>query len=298
MDDILLSLIVCTRNRNEQLSRLLRTTYPLPKEFEIIIVDQNEEEDIYDLTEEDRRYNIRVLRESFDCLSEARNAGLRWCRGTFIGIPDDDCWYEEGFTDKLIDELRDALRDQHCVGVVLGWWVFSGFPSEKRRLKSREMLCYGNSGTLITKREAIDKFRCNEVFENRMSPGSSYPAGDETLFAARACKYGEGYYKGIPRVTVNHNVFEISKNRERLYAPGFGALAYSLLKLRWGPGIRLAAKIMVGPFIMMVIDGARGKLVKAEIEGTKALYRCVGFAGFGYQDIKARFGKCSSLVGG
>ena len=151
---------------------------------------------------------------------------------------------------------------------------------------------------MITKRDIIDRFVNKEVFENRMSPGSKYPAGDETLFAARACKYGKGYYKAIPHIRMDHKVFEVSKDRERLYAPGFGALAYSLLRLGWGPGIELAIRIIVGPFIMVLVDYARGERNKAELDAIKALYRCRGFVRFGYEEVKDLMWKRSDLVGG
>jgi glycosyltransferase involved in cell wall biosynthesis len=89
------SLITATVGRDTVLRRLLASldeqTY---RHFELIVIDQNEDERLApELAPYRERFRMMVLRSPRGA-SRARNRGLLAVTGDVIGFPDDDCWYE------------------------------------------------------------------------------------------------------------------------------------------------------------------------------------------------------------
>ncbi|HTW94345.1 MAG TPA: glycosyltransferase [Tepidisphaeraceae bacterium] len=89
-----LSLIVPTVDRLLEVERLLKSlqaqTYT---DFEIIIVDQNDDDRLASVIE---RHGSGLTISRIRCqrgASRARNAGARHAGGQLIAFPDDDCWY-------------------------------------------------------------------------------------------------------------------------------------------------------------------------------------------------------------
>ena len=115
---IKVSLIVATRGRTRQLEVLLKnlTKQELQK-FEVIIVDQNEDDRLVAILDPSRwPYLVRHVRTPLQRgLSRARNEGLRYAKGDIIVFPDDDCWYPAWFLAKGL-----ALLDQHQCDCVTG----------------------------------------------------------------------------------------------------------------------------------------------------------------------------------
>lgn len=111
------SLIVATLGRPPQVVKVLLNNLMAQdlKEFEVIIVDQNNDDRLIDLT--DQRfwpYPIRhVHTPSQRGLSRGRNEGLKYARGSVVVFPDDDCWYPAGFLSKGLA----LLSQQQCACV-------------------------------------------------------------------------------------------------------------------------------------------------------------------------------------
>ncbi|MDA8154858.1 MAG: glycosyltransferase family 2 protein [Actinomycetota bacterium] len=84
----LVSLVICTCNRCEDLERLLGSlqelTYP---RVEIIVVDNNSTDNTRAVSE---RFNVRYVREDNQGISFARNRGIRESGGEYIAFLDDD----------------------------------------------------------------------------------------------------------------------------------------------------------------------------------------------------------------
>lgn len=114
-----LSLICATKNRHEELRRLLVSLQAqTSKQFELIIVDQNESELILDLVEEFRsNINIIHIRYSFSSNTKARNEGARHASCGWLGFPDDDCWYPA----ETIAKLNQQIAKGEIEGVFINW---------------------------------------------------------------------------------------------------------------------------------------------------------------------------------
>jgi glycosyltransferase involved in cell wall biosynthesis len=110
------SLIVATRGRTQELKRLLESlavqTY---QNFDVVIVDQNEDERVLPIIENYRqKVNLRHLRSATHGHAAANNVGLRVCEGDIIGFPDDDCWYAPDLLDRVID-IFDAHQEWQAI---------------------------------------------------------------------------------------------------------------------------------------------------------------------------------------
>jgi glycosyltransferase involved in cell wall biosynthesis len=103
------SLIIPTVGRTEELKRMLGSLAgQQPVDFELIVVDQNEDTRVEGLlnalTPDIVVSHLRLTRKN---LSLARNVGLERASGEIIAFPDDDCWYPAGLLSKVDKWFRD-----------------------------------------------------------------------------------------------------------------------------------------------------------------------------------------------
>ena len=253
---MLLSLLICTHKRNDELIRVIRSMAPVPREVEVVIVDQNVESEKVDRKVLEhyftRKENLRIVQKRLGSLSSARNMGFRECCGEFIGIPDDDNYYDTSFRDRVVDRLKDVRENNKCGGILLNWGAFRGYPLTYRRMQGLECLRFGNSGTIIVRRGSVCKELGMEPFPRDMSPGTPFPAGDETFFLASFLKKSNKILMTSPDIYIDHPVFPVSIDRERAYNYGFGALAVKLIMLGWTPALVYSIKMMLGPVIRLI----------------------------------------------
>jgi len=97
------SLIIATLGRDKELALFLESlknqTY---KDFELIIVDQNEDDRV-DKVVSAYNMDIKVIKSSIKGLSYNRNIGIKQISGVIIGFPDDDCEYETNTLEKAVE---------------------------------------------------------------------------------------------------------------------------------------------------------------------------------------------------
>lgn len=111
MADPSLSLIVSTLGRAQELLRLFasleRQTW---RDFEVIIVDQNDDSRLDSIVLADRwSFPLTHMRRpGTRGLSRGRNEGWRAARGEIILFPDDDCWYPVDLLERAMSALRET----------------------------------------------------------------------------------------------------------------------------------------------------------------------------------------------
>jgi glycosyltransferase involved in cell wall biosynthesis len=111
------SLIVATRWRTGQelrrlLDSLVAQTY---RSFEVIVVDQNEENFLAPLIKEyDQELILRHVLSETCGHSAANNVGLGICNGDVVAFPDDDCWYDPESLRYVVD-MFDAHPEWHGI---------------------------------------------------------------------------------------------------------------------------------------------------------------------------------------
>jgi len=95
------SLVMATIGRDKEpalfIEALKNQTY---KNFELIIVDQNEDDRI-DKIVPDNNMDIKIIKSGIKGSSYNRNIGIKRITGDIIGFPDDDCEYEPGTLEKI-----------------------------------------------------------------------------------------------------------------------------------------------------------------------------------------------------
>jgi len=131
----MVSLVVATIGRTEKFRRLLESlAEQTSNNFEVIVVDQNEDKRLIPTVEEFEKYlEIKYLK-SDPGLSRARNAGINLAEGELIGFPDDDCWYSPDVVSRLEE---GSTKTDKRTGFVGQWNLIAS----KRKQKNRKDSC-------------------------------------------------------------------------------------------------------------------------------------------------------------
>jgi glycosyltransferase involved in cell wall biosynthesis len=211
------------------LESLVKQTFPA---YELIIIDQNEDERLAPVDIKAKELNIPAVRikEDIKNLAHARNIGIVKASGDIIGFPDDDCWYEP----EVIQQVEECFRLNPDIDAISGLWleapaqnIASGIIPPKELLDFRGARL--NSITLFVRRCAL-----NELygFDPRLGTGQWFGSAEETDLTFRLAIKGKQFYYE-PKIKVHHPYFdsaEQSYTRIRAYSRGTGAL-YAKLNL-------------------------------------------------------------------
>ena len=117
-----LSLVLATLGRTNELLRFfesLKNSNNLP--VEVVLVDQNEDARLEKIVQEGERMGIYIKHlhiAPLKGLSIARNHGLKAAKYALVGFPDDDCWYEQGVCDCVLERFSS---DADLDGLVVRW---------------------------------------------------------------------------------------------------------------------------------------------------------------------------------
>ena len=236
-----LSLVTGTVGRVDVLQRLLRSlraqTY---QNFELIIVDQNDDDRISRLLQPFRNLiEIKHIQLNQKGLSRARNCGLKHVEGEVVGFPDDDCWYTHDLLSRVAQFFKGNPDWHGLAGKSTdrtgrpssGRWDEKEGPVNKQNVWQRAI-----SYTIFIRREIVDTVG---RFDEKLGVGAStvLGSGEETDYLLRALS--EGYrlwYK--PQLAIRHpaktdSYTEDAVERAYSYGVGMGYLMqkhdYSLL---------------------------------------------------------------------
>jgi len=186
------SLIVATVHRVDELDRFLCSLEGQSAgDFEVIVVDQNSDDRLLPLFRDHNRLPIRHLRSARG-LSRARNVGLRAASGSFIAIPDDDCWYPADLLASVAGWF-DANPRFGLLGTSLR--TAEGRPAGPRSPAAscpgtkRNVWSCAVSTALFLRRAVADAVG---GFNEDMGVGAAtvYQSGEETDYVLRALEHG------------------------------------------------------------------------------------------------------------
>lgn len=224
------SLILATVGRTTELNRLFDSLLVQTfHDFEVIIVDQNQDERLMPIVHRARCLGlaIRHVHHFPPNLALARNTGIAEASGQWLGFPDDDCWYEPHTLERI--RLRSRHRD-HPQGIISRWVeqdaaLPPGLLSWHRSSRFRDIPV--SSITLFFQRHLIDHIG---GFDGRLGVGQWFGAGEETDIILRALRTG-ALVAYQPDSRVHHRVdppqLAVSDNAlksARLRARGTGAM--------------------------------------------------------------------------
>lgn len=226
------SLIIGTLNRSTELQicldSLLNQTM---KDFEIIIIDQSENSQTYELIN-DKKYkniNIKYFNVIFKGLSKARNYGLKKATGQFFALIDDDASYEKDYL-LYAQEILQIHDDVILTGNMVSrdGKEYYRYTKETKTLSLRNIIRNAPSPGLVFPMELI---RTEITFDEQFGVGAKYGACEETDLILEALDRGYKvvYVKKMKFVhpTIDHTYeIENSTKLKRIenYAVGFGGL--------------------------------------------------------------------------
>ncbi len=225
-----ISLILATVGRTTELNRLFDSLIAQSfRDFEVIVVDQNQDERLYPILQRARSLGIilKHLRHFPPNLALARNAGMTASSGNWLGFPDDDCWYEPLTLERI---MRRTKRHDQPGGVICRWSEQDaeqppGLLSWDRSSRFRDIPV--SSITLFFRHDL-----CQRIggFDGRLGVGQWFGAAEETDIVLRALRAG-ALLVHEPSALVHHKTEPAIKSRSgtarraaRHRARGTGAL--------------------------------------------------------------------------
>ncbi len=110
------SVVVCTRDRPEDLPVALTSILQNDADFELIVIDQSAEDASKDFVASIDDTRIRYVRSRTKGLSRARNIGLQLAHGEFVLMTDDDCQVPA----KWVTAMSEELAASNDIGYVFG----------------------------------------------------------------------------------------------------------------------------------------------------------------------------------
>jgi glycosyltransferase involved in cell wall biosynthesis len=215
---------MATLNRKDEVDSFLKTlllqTY---KNFELFIVDQNDDNRVYDLFLQYKdKIDIKYIRSGQKGLSYNRNIGLKECCGDIIAFPDDDCEYRYDTLEKVISFFKANPE-------------YGFYTCNVKDKNGKDSILYGNradaeillknfmsaaiSFTVFIRAESIVRFK----FDERLGLGAKYGSGEESdLLLFLISNHKRGFYHANTYIYHPNS----PRNPDKLYSygKGFGAL--------------------------------------------------------------------------
>lgn len=201
-----LSLVLATLGRTDEISRLLKSAVvSRDAPVEIIVVDQNPDDRLAKALEYGRALGLDIQQMRIAPrrgLSLARNEGLRIARYSIVAFPDDDCWYESGVCQRVIDKLSDSpsidglvarwldRHDTHDMGQLLN-------PDQQRRFAGIPVA----SICLFLRTEAVI---AAGGFDENLGVGTWAGSSEETDLVFRLLEKGHSF-EFCPDILVRHH---------------------------------------------------------------------------------------------
>jgi glycosyltransferase involved in cell wall biosynthesis len=186
------SLILATVGRYEEVARFLTSLDAQDyRNFELIVIDQNEDERLTPLLATyGEKFSVQHVRSERG-LSRARNVGLQLAGGDVIAFPDDDCWYPLG----LLQKVASELNGNPDIDGITGRFTDGDGRSEGRWLDHSQLLNRYNiwrgaiSFSIFLRRRVVDAVG---EFNASLGVGAGTPwgASEETDYLLRSLQRG------------------------------------------------------------------------------------------------------------
>ncbi len=199
------SLVLATVGRSAEMDPLLDTLIgQTSRDFELIVVDQNEDDRLVPHLARATAAGIvvRHVRCPKRGLSFARNHGLDIARGEIVAFPDDDCWYDLD----VIEQVRRAFETTDGLEGVVGRWVEEDpdrqRPAHALSFETWHALRGGDASSicLFLSRPLVERAG---RFDDRLGAGAWFAAGEETDLVLRMLRGGASL-RFVSEVGVHH----------------------------------------------------------------------------------------------
>lgn len=266
--DIDVSVIICTRDRPDQIGRavasVLANSY---RRFELLVVDQSSDrstECVLSAYRGDAR--LRYLTTESRGLSKARNVGLKNTTGALVAFTDDDCLASADWIGKLV-QCFDAHANAHVIfGQVdaPSWYRPSGgFLPVYRPNKDEDSSCNGRrfargmGANMSLRRTVIGEIG---YFDEVLGAGAPLMSAEDCDFAIRATAAGRGVLGFRSPVVIHEGGMRGDADAYALwYRDGFGAGAAAAKCVKcglwFGAGSLLSPTLEIFPQVVRSVLG-------------------------------------------
>lgn len=174
MDDILLTIIISTYKRSNNLERAIKSVLNQKGSYELIVVDDNNSDSEYrkineELIKKFSNRNFLYLKHEVNKNgAAARNTGIRHAKGKYITFLDDDDEFSESRIAEIEKILKDKSIDFLCSGYIVKKDGFIekkvipnlNYSNEKLQYK---LLCqesfFGTGSNIICRTEIVNKIQ-------------------------------------------------------------------------------------------------------------------------------------------
>lgn len=223
------SLVMATLGRSVEIERLFNSlsnqTY---KNFEVIVVDQNEDDRVVKLVDQFRDRLEFVYLRSEKGLSRARNVGLKHVHGDLVAFPDDDCWYKPDVLKFVVNQFHANARLCGLTGCSVDG---NGVSSQGRwsdqilTVDRYNVWTCATSYTIFLRADAVNRAgQFNEALG--VGSGTRWGAGEEVNFLLRVIQ-SPMHVRYDPNLRIFHpeplmEMDDKAFTRARLYNRGFG----------------------------------------------------------------------------
>jgi len=207
-----LSLIICSRNRDEALGRCLdsiRGDELLAVDGELVVVDNGSTDrtaDVIAAFREKANFPVKTVHEPIPGLSNARNAGLLAASGELLAFTDDDCYLGENYFGSVIHAYAEPRFD-YCGGRILLYDPSDAFYACNDKdtfelLAPHSFIPAGKiqGANMVIRRQVLDKIG---PFDPMLGAGTPFRCED-VEYVARASLAG---FTGahVPEIVVYHH---------------------------------------------------------------------------------------------
>lgn len=150
-----LSLVIATLDRVAQLERCLASLPQRCEAIEVVVVDQSAAHAAWDVVQRfHSKLQISYQYQKVPAASSARNLGVAYSRGEWVGFPDDDAY----FCEDTIAALRDEIESNR-------WDVVSGMTCDEAGAPT--VVSWHKQATPITRRSLRDTVAESTLFLRR-----------------------------------------------------------------------------------------------------------------------------------
>jgi glycosyltransferase involved in cell wall biosynthesis len=206
------SLVICTRNRYEQLEHALQRLLALRPSatWELILVDNGStDETATTLGRFEKQFAcpVKVLYEPQPGLGRARNRGWRAAEGEVIAFTDDDCYPADDFLDRVVQCF--AASDLGFMGGQILLFDPTDYPITIQLLDERIELTPGGfipAGLIQGANLALRRTTLEAIggFDDGLGAGTPFACEDVDVLARASGAGWKGVYDPRPRVFHHH----------------------------------------------------------------------------------------------
>ncbi|MGJ0483572.1 MAG: glycosyltransferase family 2 protein [Methylomicrobium sp.] len=253
-----ISLVLATLGRDMEvgdfLKSLIEQTY---KNFELIIIDQNQDGKIDAIVESFSSWlDVKHVKVDFTGNARARDYGIGLAQGRIVAFPDDDCAYHKDVLEKVVAEF--ARRKDLSI-LVAGSYDFSssrfsiGVNSRKARYFSRFQML-GVEFTQFFEVTRLDRQQFH--LDCDFGIGSKYSGGEGFELLYRLLRAGgTAFY--TPNIRIYHpdkDHYKLGTGRMLMYSTGVGAYIRKFTNQRdLFMLYYIARKMFIAPLLKMLL---------------------------------------------